>query len=214
MLQPKLYTRVALTRAIPEIHLKQDDTAIYIDYLPVTEGEPGAILEIFDALGESLTVVVVSFSAIAPYEMEKTMLKEQITLALVNFAQALVANQTDANSRERIQQATERFLAAYRGQSEVVYRSVNEAKDALRYAVVATLYKTEEEISEINLLNPPKPSDPWQAMFGMSADDADFEAEMAKRDLEQISALDYEADCEADCEAEDIGTAYGILNAA
>ncbi len=89
--------------------------------MPVTEGEPGAILEIFDALGESLTVVVVSFSAIAPYEMEKTMLKEQITLALVNFAQALVANQTDANSRERIQQATERFLAAYRGQSEVVY---------------------------------------------------------------------------------------------
>ncbi len=63
-MQPELYTRVALTRDIPEAHLKCDDTAMYIDYLPVKDGEAGAILEVFNALGESIDVVTVPISAI------------------------------------------------------------------------------------------------------------------------------------------------------
>lgn len=64
MMQPELYTRVALTRDIPEAHLKRGDTAMYIDFLPVKEGEPGAILEVFNALGESVDVITVPISAI------------------------------------------------------------------------------------------------------------------------------------------------------
>jgi hypothetical protein len=66
MKQPELYTRVVLTRHVPEVHLKQGDMAMYIDYLPVTEGEAGAILEVFNVLGDSLAVVTVPISAIAP----------------------------------------------------------------------------------------------------------------------------------------------------
>ncbi len=66
MTQPELYTRVALTRDIPEANLKQGDTAMYIDFLPVQTGEAGAILEIFNALGESVDVVTVPISAIEP----------------------------------------------------------------------------------------------------------------------------------------------------
>lgn len=69
-MQPELYTRVALTRDIPEANLKRGDTAMYIDYLPVDEGEAGAILEVFNALGESIDVVTVPISAIEALSAE------------------------------------------------------------------------------------------------------------------------------------------------
>lgn len=66
MTQPDLYTRVVLTRHVPEAHLKQGDMAMYLDYLPVTESEAGAILEVFHVLGDTIAVVTVPISAIAP----------------------------------------------------------------------------------------------------------------------------------------------------
>ncbi|NJN68092.1 MAG: DUF4926 domain-containing protein [Chloroflexaceae bacterium] len=66
MIQPERYTQVVLTRNVPEANLKQGDVAMYIDYLPVTEGEAGAILEVFNVLGDSIAVVTVPISAIAP----------------------------------------------------------------------------------------------------------------------------------------------------
>lgn len=65
-MQPELYTRVMLTQDAPEARLKAGDTAMYIDYLPVEDGEAGAILEVFNAVGESVSVVTVPISAIAP----------------------------------------------------------------------------------------------------------------------------------------------------
>lgn len=70
-MQPELYTRVMLTHDIPEANLKQGDTAMYIDYLPVRQGEAGAILEVFNALGESIDVVTVPISAIAPLSADQ-----------------------------------------------------------------------------------------------------------------------------------------------
>jgi hypothetical protein len=66
MAQPELYTRVALTRDIPEFNLKRGDTAMYIDDLPEVDGEAGVILEVFNVLGESMEVVTVPLSAIEP----------------------------------------------------------------------------------------------------------------------------------------------------
>jgi len=65
-MRPELYTRVALVRDLPEANLKQGDTAMYIDDLPVKKDEDGAILEVFNALGESIAVVTVPISAIEP----------------------------------------------------------------------------------------------------------------------------------------------------
>ena len=65
MTKPKRYAEVALTRNIPEENLKRGDVAVVIEYIPhPTEGEEGAILEIFNALGESTAVVAVPISAI------------------------------------------------------------------------------------------------------------------------------------------------------
>jgi uncharacterized protein DUF4926 len=60
-----LYQRVALKRDLPEYKLRQGDVAVLIDRVPHPEkGEPGCVLEMFNALGESIAVMVVPESDI------------------------------------------------------------------------------------------------------------------------------------------------------
>lgn len=53
-----LYQRVALRRNLPEYKLRQGDVALLVDQVQHPEGgEPGCVLEVFNALGESIAVV-------------------------------------------------------------------------------------------------------------------------------------------------------------
>ena len=62
----ELYQQVMVTRDIAAANLKQGDVATLIDYVPHPHGsEEGAVLELFNALGESIDVVTVPVSAIA-----------------------------------------------------------------------------------------------------------------------------------------------------
>ena len=61
----ELYQDVALTGDIPEHGLKAGDIATLIDFVThPSGGEEGYVLEVFNAVGESLTVLVVPISAI------------------------------------------------------------------------------------------------------------------------------------------------------
>jgi hypothetical protein len=63
----ELYQQVALTRNVPDAKLYQGDVAVLVDFVEhPADGEQGAILEVFNALGESIAVVTVPVSAIAP----------------------------------------------------------------------------------------------------------------------------------------------------
>lgn len=63
----ELYTEVSLNRDIAEHQLKIGDIATLVDFVPHPKGgEEGCILEIFNAVGESLAVVTVPISAIKP----------------------------------------------------------------------------------------------------------------------------------------------------
>jgi Domain of unknown function (DUF4926) len=60
-----LYERVALKRDLPEHDLRRGDVAVLVDSVPhPVDGEPGCVLEVFNALGESITVVAVRESDI------------------------------------------------------------------------------------------------------------------------------------------------------
>jgi len=60
-----LYQRVALNLDLPEQGLKKGDVATLVDYVPGPEGgEPGCVLEVFNALGESIAIVAVRESEI------------------------------------------------------------------------------------------------------------------------------------------------------
>lgn len=60
-----LYQRVALKRDVSEHNLRKGDVAVLVDYVAHPEGgEQGCVLEVFNALGESIAVVAVPESAI------------------------------------------------------------------------------------------------------------------------------------------------------
>jgi len=60
-----LYQRVALKRDLPEHNLRQGDVATLLDYVPHPErGEQGCVVEVFNALGESIAVLTVRASEI------------------------------------------------------------------------------------------------------------------------------------------------------
>jgi len=60
-----LYQRVALKVDVPEHGLRAGDVGCLIDYVPhPSGGQDGCILEVFNALGESIAVVTVPCSAV------------------------------------------------------------------------------------------------------------------------------------------------------
>jgi hypothetical protein len=68
---PELYKEVVVNRDIPQQHLKKGDTGMYIDYMEDPNGgEAGAILEIFNAVGDSIRIATVPISAIEPIRPE------------------------------------------------------------------------------------------------------------------------------------------------
>jgi hypothetical protein len=67
-----LYSRISLNRDFPDYNLKQGDIATFVDMVPGPAGlEEGYVLEIFNALGESIDVVTVPQSAVAPLRSDE-----------------------------------------------------------------------------------------------------------------------------------------------
>lgn len=68
----ELYSEVALTQNIVEYSLKIGDIATLLDFVPHPQGgEEGCVLEIFNAVGESIAVVTVPISAIKSLEPDE-----------------------------------------------------------------------------------------------------------------------------------------------
>jgi hypothetical protein len=62
----ELFSRVALCEDFPKHQLHRGDVATVVDHHPVKEGEDGYSLEVFNALGETIAVLVVAESQIEP----------------------------------------------------------------------------------------------------------------------------------------------------
>ncbi len=61
-----LFEEVVLLENIAEKGLKKGDVATIVEHHPVTDGEDGYSLEVFNALGNTIAVITVSESAIEP----------------------------------------------------------------------------------------------------------------------------------------------------
>lgn len=67
----ELYNEVTLTRDFAANNLYQGDIATVVDFVDhPADGEQGAVLEVFNAIGESIAVLTVPVSAIAPLSSE------------------------------------------------------------------------------------------------------------------------------------------------
>ena len=62
----ELFTRVALREDFPKHQLHRGDVAMIVEHHPVANGEDGYSLEVFNAIGETIAVLVVSESQIEP----------------------------------------------------------------------------------------------------------------------------------------------------
>jgi hypothetical protein len=68
----ELYQEVALNCDVPEYQLRVGDIATLIDFVAhPTGGEEGCILEVFNAVGQSIAVVAVPVSAIEALRADK-----------------------------------------------------------------------------------------------------------------------------------------------
>jgi hypothetical protein len=60
----RLFEEVVLTKDIPKKMLRKGDVATIVEHHPVTDGEDGYSLELFNAPGDTIAVITVSESAI------------------------------------------------------------------------------------------------------------------------------------------------------
>lgn len=68
----ELYQEVALTRDVPEHELKAGDIATLVDFVfHPASGEDGCVLEVFNAVGESVAVVAVPISDVAALQADE-----------------------------------------------------------------------------------------------------------------------------------------------
>jgi hypothetical protein len=81
MNRPELYDRVSLTRDQEEYGLKRGDVATFIDTVPHPQGGPdGAILEVFNALGDSIMVATVSIEEIEALSEDEVLAVRRLAL--------------------------------------------------------------------------------------------------------------------------------------
>ena len=62
----ELFEEVVLTKDMPEKRLERGDVATVVEHNPVSDGEDGYSLEIFNGLGDTIAVITVEESAIEP----------------------------------------------------------------------------------------------------------------------------------------------------
>ncbi|MEP6756286.1 MAG: DUF4926 domain-containing protein [Chthonomonadales bacterium] len=68
----ELFQRVALATDVPEDGLKRGDVGTLTDFAPhPTGGERGCIVEFFNAIGESIAVIVVPESSVEPLRADE-----------------------------------------------------------------------------------------------------------------------------------------------
>jgi hypothetical protein len=78
-----LYQRVALRRDLDAHRLKRGDVAMLVDRVPhPTGGEPGVVLEVFNALGESFAVIAVKESDVEPLRADELLSVRPLTGAV------------------------------------------------------------------------------------------------------------------------------------
>jgi hypothetical protein len=70
-MKPTLYQRVGLLQNWPDAGLRRGDVATVVDFAAhPAGGEEGCVLEVFNAIGESLRVVTVPISLVTPLTAE------------------------------------------------------------------------------------------------------------------------------------------------
>ena len=69
----ELYKDVVLTRDVPEERLKRGDIVKLVEHLVARDGQDGYSAEVFNALGDTLTVITVPESDLEPLREDEVL---------------------------------------------------------------------------------------------------------------------------------------------
>lgn len=73
-MQASMFERVALKQNVDGHWLRAGDVAYLVDYVPhPSGGERGCVLEVFNAVGESIATVTVPESSVEPLEADEVL---------------------------------------------------------------------------------------------------------------------------------------------
>lgn len=79
----ELFHRVALTRDFPEKNLRRGDVVTIVDRHPAPDdGEPGYSLEVFNAIGETIDVIVVAESDLQELHADEVLSIRPLAIAV------------------------------------------------------------------------------------------------------------------------------------
>ena len=79
MMTYELFARVSLRKDIPEKRLRRGDVGTIVEHHPASQGgEDGYSLEFFNAVGETVAIVVVAESAIEPLHRNEVLHVRQV----------------------------------------------------------------------------------------------------------------------------------------
>ncbi len=79
----ELYQEVSLTHDFPEHGLKHGDVAMFVDFVPhPSGGEEGCVLEVFNAIDESLTTISVPISVVEALRSDEVLSVRPLAKAL------------------------------------------------------------------------------------------------------------------------------------
>ena len=79
----RLYDRVALKVAVPPVNLRAGDVATLVDFTDHPSGGPrGCVLEVFNALGESIAVVTIPETAVEPLRADEVLAVRPLAIAV------------------------------------------------------------------------------------------------------------------------------------
>ena len=79
----ELYDRIALKTAVPQYGLHAGDVVILVDYVDHPSGGPrGCVLEVFNALVESIAVVTVPETAVEPLRADEVLAVRPLAVAV------------------------------------------------------------------------------------------------------------------------------------
>ncbi len=78
----RLYDRVALRSSFPEYSLRAGDVATLVDFVDhPSSGPRGCVLELFNALGDSIAVVTVPEAAVEPLRADEILSVRPMAIA-------------------------------------------------------------------------------------------------------------------------------------
>ena len=81
-MRPALHESVAIARDVDEHGLRKGDVAVLLDYVPHPGGgEDGCVVEVFNALGESLKVLALRESDVAPLRPDEVLSARRLASA-------------------------------------------------------------------------------------------------------------------------------------